>query len=253
MFTSNQKRKTFINSAFTLIELLVVIAIIAILAAILFPAFARARENARRSSCQSNLKQIGLGFIQYTQDYDERLPKDNNIVSVTSGIPLGAFDALQPYLKSTQIYQCPSDSDGPAALPVDTGYTDYFYNNALSTLSSAALLNTTLTIMSGDARSGMAANRSRGCDYDWQSLSGTGSGCRSDNKAMLPAGSRHLEGANYLFTDGHVKWTKGSDTVVACGTTNGQTNMCDVANNIYHYNSTFGDSGQNPTFNAVNP
>ena len=60
--------------AFTLIELLVVIAIIAILAAILFPVFARARENARRAGCQSNLKQIALGFLQYAQDYDERLP-----------------------------------------------------------------------------------------------------------------------------------------------------------------------------------
>ncbi len=62
------------KSAFTLIELLVVIAIIAILAAILFPVFARARENARRSSCTSNLKQIGLGIIQYAQDYDEKYP-----------------------------------------------------------------------------------------------------------------------------------------------------------------------------------
>lgn len=60
--------------AFTLIELLVVIAIITLLAAILFPVFARARENARRSSCQSNLKQIGIGIAQYTQDYDEKMP-----------------------------------------------------------------------------------------------------------------------------------------------------------------------------------
>src|SRR6185436_12145569 len=64
----------FTRSGFSLIELLVVIAIIAILAAILFPVFGRARENARRSSCQSNLKQIGLGVAQYLQDYDERLP-----------------------------------------------------------------------------------------------------------------------------------------------------------------------------------
>jgi prepilin-type N-terminal cleavage/methylation domain-containing protein len=63
-----------LRRGFTLIELLVVIAIIAILAAILFPVFARARENARRASCSSNMKQIGLGFLQYTQDYDERMP-----------------------------------------------------------------------------------------------------------------------------------------------------------------------------------
>src|SRR5687768_5924591 len=71
--TCRRKRNGALKG-FTLIELLVVIAIIAILAAILFPVFARARENARRSSCQSNLKQIGLGFAQYTQDYDEKMP-----------------------------------------------------------------------------------------------------------------------------------------------------------------------------------
>src|SRR4028119_422853 len=75
------KRKQY-RAGFTLIELLVVIAIIAILAAILFPVFARARENARRASCQSNLKQLGLAFAQYTQDYDEMLP---NAVDGSSG------------------------------------------------------------------------------------------------------------------------------------------------------------------------
>src|SRR5471032_2605405 len=71
----SRRRQSSVRSiGFTLIEILVVIAIIAILAAILFPAFARARENARRASCQSNLKQIGIGMTQYCQDYDERLP-----------------------------------------------------------------------------------------------------------------------------------------------------------------------------------
>src|SRR6476646_9537285 len=97
------------KSAFTLIELLVVIAIIAILAAILFPVFARARENARRSTCQSNLKQIGLGVLQYVQDYDERYPQYKMDSGVT-GTRSTWFAQTQPYLKSTQIFTCPSDS-----------------------------------------------------------------------------------------------------------------------------------------------
>ena len=110
--------------AFTLIELLVVIAIIAILAAILFPVFARARENARRSACQSNLKQIGLGITQYTQDYDGFLPpsQSGNVVWPT---------LTAPYIKSSQVFTCPSASEG--SKPVDTslvyggaGNTSYF-------------------------------------------------------------------------------------------------------------------------------
>ena len=96
------------KSGFTLIELLVVIAIIAILASILFPVFARARENARRSSCQSNLKQIGLGTIQYVQDYDETRPW-----AVSNAATLNEnrewMDLIFPYVKSTEIFFCPSD------------------------------------------------------------------------------------------------------------------------------------------------
>ena len=98
------------KSAFTLVELLVVIAIIAILAAILFPTFARARENARRASCQSNLKQIGLAFIQYAQDYDEYSPSSVNRNVATNTGRRSWPTVLMPYVKSTQIFVCPSAS-----------------------------------------------------------------------------------------------------------------------------------------------
>ncbi|RYF37138.1 MAG: DUF1559 domain-containing protein, partial [Cytophagaceae bacterium] len=125
-------RSSHHKSAFTLIELLVVIAIIAILAAILFPVFARARENARRSSCQSNLKQIGLGIMQYTQDYDEKFPllRNNGAPNATGGDGYGGtWIAIQPYMKSDQIFQCPSETNAPQVKtsPVP-GYSDYSYN-----------------------------------------------------------------------------------------------------------------------------
>jgi prepilin-type N-terminal cleavage/methylation domain-containing protein len=101
------------NRGFTLIELLVVIAIISILAAILFPVFARARESARRSNCLSNLKQIGIAMIMYSQDYDERMVPAALTYShvrpdgVTSNTALW-MDIVQPYMKSTQAINCPS-------------------------------------------------------------------------------------------------------------------------------------------------
>lgn len=107
-----------VKKGFTLIELLVVIAIIAILAAILFPVFARARENARRASCQSQVKQIVLGVKQYSQDYDEFFPDPANSMGTAA---LGAgTSAVATYVNSTQIFQCPSE-----ATTTNLGPSDY--------------------------------------------------------------------------------------------------------------------------------
>ncbi|MDR3706800.1 MAG: DUF1559 domain-containing protein [Capsulimonadaceae bacterium] len=96
------------TKAFTLIELLVVIAIIAILAAILFPVFATAREKARQTACESNLKQFGLALQQYEQDYDEYVPSGNGYLAGWGG-------QLYPYVKSTAVYSCPSDPTSPSS------------------------------------------------------------------------------------------------------------------------------------------
>lgn len=101
------------SSGFTLIELLVVIAIIAILAAILFPVFAKAREKARQASCASNEKQIGLGLIQYAQDNDECMTPAWMPTAAAPNWPGGTrwMDVVQPYIKSTQVFNCPSSSN----------------------------------------------------------------------------------------------------------------------------------------------
>ncbi len=134
MFTDRSKASeaTLVKRGFTLIELLVVIAIIALLAAILFPVFSRARENARKSSCANNVKQIMVGVTQYVQDYDECFP-------LRDATGIGNWPVIiMPYVKSVQLFQCPSDSNkANMASSPNNFHTSYIANSAAATPATA--------------------------------------------------------------------------------------------------------------------
>ncbi len=238
---------------FTLIELLVVIAIIAILASILFPVFARARENARRTNCLSNLKQLGLSMLQYTQDYDEHFPIYDPGLSVSTARPYGWADALNPYLKSRQVIQCPSEtvSTGTiSASPITINYIDYSYNlwvggyyTTASAIRQAGLhlsyfTQPTLTVVLCDFSTGTARSYVTGGNPSYGST-GRLYAPVDTGLALLPEEAiRHLGGANMAFADGHAKWYKGnSDT--------------GLMSNVYGAGTPGSVSGNNPTFNPI--
>jgi prepilin-type N-terminal cleavage/methylation domain-containing protein/prepilin-type processing-associated H-X9-DG protein len=204
-------RSSFIKTSkgFTLIELLVVIAIIAILAAILFPVFARARENARRASCMSNLKQIGLGVMQYTQDYDEKMPSRVNFGTQTQNWR----EVIQPYVKSTQLFACPSNTGNTL-----TTYPRYDNNGPKRSYSingdNTNIGGTAPTGNNGDAASlsGIASvsqvilvgETAAGWEYP-EMYVGAPDATAFANAMFTPG---HLGNSNYLFVDGHVKAMK---------------------------------------------
>jgi prepilin-type N-terminal cleavage/methylation domain-containing protein/prepilin-type processing-associated H-X9-DG protein len=189
---------------FTLIELLVVIAIIAILAAILFPVFAKARENARRASCQSNMKQIGLGIMQYTQDYDEMYPRRIFNQGAPSGFQPIWAQVIQPYIKSAQLFQCPSNGNAKSH------FTQTAQNNGqYPAIARSYAYNARFGNDDGNPTAGLSDVQSPagkiivseiyGTDWNDYGSPWWGSG----NWDVGFAG--HLSTANYLFADGHVK------------------------------------------------
>ncbi len=209
---------------FTLIELLVVIAIIAILAAILFPVFAKAREKARQSSCGSNLKQVATSLIQYVQDYDERLPNGNDPdYNTCAGIP-GRINwrgyianGLNPYIKNAQVWTCPSnpgagvnrDSGGVICTAAPVNAASYMYNYAgLSGINLAAFTAPAEQVCGWDSDSVYNDGYPPTVTYGMQGDVNRDIG---DYKAgRFAEVCVHNEQGNTYFLDGHVKALKAS-------------------------------------------
>ncbi|HEY3329883.1 MAG TPA: DUF1559 domain-containing protein [Capsulimonadaceae bacterium] len=253
--TSVHKRRNQ-RKAFTLIELLVVIAIIAILAAILFPVFATAREKARQTSCASNLKQLGLAFVQYEQDFDEWNPKGRD---GTGGFFADGWAyCLYPYVKSTAVFTCPDDTTDSKTNGSTKGESivSYATNTQCQANPITKYTATSKTIQLIEVSGVQAAitglnsgcwNPSWGKAWDYscatfQLSPGTegnqvytarqnssdgstfatgymgGRGAWNNPYGQFPSqDGRHSGGANYLYVDGHVKWLTGN--LVSNGTT----------------------------------
>jgi prepilin-type N-terminal cleavage/methylation domain-containing protein/prepilin-type processing-associated H-X9-DG protein len=199
---------------FTLIELLVVIAIIAILAAILFPVFAQAREKARQTSCASNLKNLGMAVLLYTQDFDERFPL---AAYVTPAFDVVTWhDLTDPYARNTQIWHCPSSSvqkaDGNGKITTHFGYNALYLTTVGIDIASTFLDHTGVTLAAVDRPSDtlLLVDARSSFSSSW---------CGDDGKFLLPPSQAdthcwgrpnplHSQGSNVAWVDGHIKWAR---------------------------------------------
>jgi prepilin-type N-terminal cleavage/methylation domain-containing protein/prepilin-type processing-associated H-X9-DG protein len=226
MFTKSSRKL-----GFTLIELLVVIAIISILASILFPVFARARENARRTSCLSNLKQWGLAVMQYAQDNDEGLPYSYLAKSTTPPPPGGVWSngawfwpqSAFEYVKNTQVFQCPSSDTSNTGLHNN----NYGANQRLMPAAAGSIMPTPVRLSAMTSPSSLYMVMDAGVYIltpanaktpsgknaylpGWGAAQNGGADCplASPNTISIRdcARGRHQGGVNVGFGDGHVKW-----------------------------------------------
>jgi prepilin-type N-terminal cleavage/methylation domain-containing protein/prepilin-type processing-associated H-X9-DG protein len=196
---------------FTLIELLVVIAIIAILAAILFPVFAKAREKARQTSCLSNVKQLALAAQMYAQDYDEKLMQHRcDGLYATGGICY--FSEIAPYTKNQAMFKCPSTdraiSRQGGTIPNGASYG---FNFAISAANIARFQYPSECFLAADSQ--YPDDRTDCCSTGYLCPVPRSPGCSWDSAPYGRTSTRHNGGGNYAFVDGHAKWQTRAENV----------------------------------------
>ena len=197
-----QKRNGFSRG-----ELLAVGVVASVIGTLLVPVLAqtadeeRAKQNARDFSCMNNLKQVALGYLQYQQDWDEKMPKATLSKQAGTGpgawrLAFGWADAIQPYIKNTAVYQCPSEKNKGQDNPMKPGYTDYWLNSNVSGINASNIHSPASLITVGDGDGGASNSTARynlnKAPKSWYQLA---------NSPLY----RHNGKGNYAFADGHVK------------------------------------------------